>query len=333
MKAAPLLRAWLHRLRHPAQAAGVQFHMRHRWLGWADDGAHAALRNARRARCRCRPTPWCWRWAAAAGRGWAPTAPGCRCWPRAAWRWRRCCRPTAVSMWRCSASCRPGQTCRCRWCRRRTGWSELFASRFAGQPFKSVAIRFTDAQGRSFQRKGEFVATATGVEGSLIYAASSLLRDEIIAHRQRHASRWTCCPTAAPEQVLAEVAHPRGSRSLSSHLKSRLGHRRHQGGHAARAAEQGRRCTTRRSWPQPSRRCRCSWWRPGRSTRPSAAPAACSSRRWTPDLMLRGAARRVLRRRDAGLGSAHRRLPADGLFCQWLRGRAGCAALSGCLSE
>ena len=35
MKAAPLLRAWLHRLR----GQGVHFHVRHRWLGWADDGA------------------------------------------------------------------------------------------------------------------------------------------------------------------------------------------------------------------------------------------------------------------------------------------------------
>ena len=34
MKAAPLLRAWLHRLR----AMGVRFFMRHRWLGWGDDG-------------------------------------------------------------------------------------------------------------------------------------------------------------------------------------------------------------------------------------------------------------------------------------------------------
>ncbi|MGZ8320354.1 MAG: NAD(P)/FAD-dependent oxidoreductase, partial [Telluria sp.] len=32
MKAAPLLRAWLHRLRE----AGVRFHTRHRWLGWQD---------------------------------------------------------------------------------------------------------------------------------------------------------------------------------------------------------------------------------------------------------------------------------------------------------
>jgi uncharacterized flavoprotein (TIGR03862 family) len=32
MKAAPLLRAWLHRLKE----SGVRFHMRQRWLGWQD---------------------------------------------------------------------------------------------------------------------------------------------------------------------------------------------------------------------------------------------------------------------------------------------------------
>ncbi len=84
-----------------------------------------------------------------------------------------------------------------------------------------MAIHLTTSQGVSFQRKGEFVATATGVEGSLIYAASSLLRDDII--RNGHA---TFCldllPDMSPEKVLAEVRHPRGSRSLSSHLKSRL---------------------------------------------------------------------------------------------------------------
>jgi predicted flavoprotein YhiN len=36
MKAAPLLRAWLQRLRHPAQGMGVRFHMRHRWTGWEE---------------------------------------------------------------------------------------------------------------------------------------------------------------------------------------------------------------------------------------------------------------------------------------------------------
>ena len=34
LKAAPLLRAWLHRLRQ----MGVRFHMRQRWTGWSPDG-------------------------------------------------------------------------------------------------------------------------------------------------------------------------------------------------------------------------------------------------------------------------------------------------------
>jgi uncharacterized flavoprotein (TIGR03862 family) len=101
------------------------------------------------------------------------------------------------------------------------GWSEHFSSRFAGQPFKSVAIQFTNAQGVSFQRKGEFVATAGGVEGSLIYAASSLLRDEIINNGEA-TFHLDLLPDHSVEKVLAEVRHPRGSRSLSSHLKSRL---------------------------------------------------------------------------------------------------------------
>jgi len=72
-----------------------------------------------------------------------------------------------------------------------------------------------------FSRKGEFVATASGVEGSLIYAASALLRDDIA--RQGSATfHLDLLPDMAADKVLAEVRHPRGSRSLSSHLKSRL---------------------------------------------------------------------------------------------------------------
>jgi uncharacterized flavoprotein (TIGR03862 family) len=101
------------------------------------------------------------------------------------------------------------------------GWSEFFRSRHAGQPFKSVALSFTDSQGRSFSRLGEFVATETGVEGSLIYAASALLRDEIARHG--HATfHLDLLPDRSAQQVLAEVARPRGSRSLASHLKGRL---------------------------------------------------------------------------------------------------------------
>ena len=85
-----------------------------------------------------------------------------------------------------------------------------------------MAVTFIDSSGRQFSRKGEFVATATGVEGSLIYAFSSLLRDEI-ASKGSATFRLDLLPDKSADQVLKEVRHPRGSRSLSSHLKSRLG--------------------------------------------------------------------------------------------------------------
>ncbi|MEE9476322.1 MAG: NAD(P)/FAD-dependent oxidoreductase, partial [Roseateles sp.] len=60
-----------------------------------------------------------------------------------------------------------------------------------------------------------------GIEGSLVYAASAVLRDRIL--RDGSATlHLDLLPQLPPERVLAEVKHPRGSRSLSSHLKSRL---------------------------------------------------------------------------------------------------------------
>jgi len=199
MKAAPLLRAWLHRLRQ----AGVQFHMRHRWLGWADAVAPStALRFS---------TP--------AGETTVQAdavvlALGGASWSRlgsdGAWVPRLAERGVAV------AALAPAN------CGFDLGWSAHFAERFAGQPFKSVALSFVDAQGRRFARKGEFVATATGIEGSLVYAASALLRDEIAA-RGSATLTLDLLPDRSAEQVQAAVLHPRGARSLSSHLKSRLG--------------------------------------------------------------------------------------------------------------
>jgi uncharacterized flavoprotein (TIGR03862 family) len=102
-----------------------------------------------------------------------------------------------------------------------TGWSQHLAIQFAGMPLKSVALKFNDTLGHSFHRKGEFVVTATGIEGNLVYAASALLRDEI--ERHGHATlHLDLKPDFTAERVLKEVKHPRGSRSLSSHLKSRL---------------------------------------------------------------------------------------------------------------
>ncbi|SDZ72967.1 MULTISPECIES: TIGR03862 family flavoprotein [Acidovorax] len=222
MKAAPLLRAWLQRLR----GLGVRFHMRHRWLGWGGDGALRFAAPVGEVQVTARAVV-----LALGGGSWA------RLGADGAWVSLLAQRGVAVAPLR-PANCGfdvprvdapAGETRRAflqellgRSPEGAVGWTPHFAERFAGQPFKSVALSFTDSQGRHFSRRGEFVATATGVEGSLVYAASQLLRDEIEAHG--HATfHLDLLPDHAPERVLVEVRHPRGSRSLSSHLKSRLG--------------------------------------------------------------------------------------------------------------
>lgn len=206
MKAAPLLRAWLQRLRHPAApGVPVSFHMRHRWTGWSDDGALTFDTPAGPRRVRARAVL-----LALGGGSWA------RLGSDGAWVPLLAARGVPVAPLK-PANCgfdaagRDGQ-----------GWTALFRERYAGQPFKSVAITVADGTQRRFDRRGEFVATATGVEGSLVYAASGLLRDAIAAGGSATFA-LDLLPDHAPERVLAEVRHPRGSRSLSSHLKSRLG--------------------------------------------------------------------------------------------------------------
>ena len=221
MKAAPLLRAWLHRLRHPAQGTPVSFHMRHRWRGQLHSSGFEPL-----------PTPL----DTASAHAFTLTfdtphgphtahadavllALGGGSWARLGsdGAWQAWLPPQGIDV----APLRPSNCGFDVQVNGRLGWSEHFASRFAGEAFKSVQLSFTDAQGRAFKRKGEFVATQTGIEGSLVYAASALLRDEI--ERAGQATlHLNLRPEWSAERVLAEVSHPRGSKSLSSHLKSRL---------------------------------------------------------------------------------------------------------------
>ena len=195
MKAAPLLRAWLHRLRD----AGVRLHMRHRWLGWNADGALRLLNpDGEIAR-----TPQA-----------TILALGGASWPQlgsdGAWLPWLSERGVDIA---------PLQSANCGF---DVAWSAYLRERFAGSPLKAVALTFTDAQCRSERRVGELVISAHGVEGSLIYAFSQRLREQINARRS---ATFTVdlAPTRDAERVLAEVRHPRGSRSLASHLQSRLG--------------------------------------------------------------------------------------------------------------
>ena len=215
MKAAPLLRAWLQRLRHPpAGGVPVRFHMRHRWVGWgaSDADVHSASRHGLR-------------FESPQGSVNIPAkavllALGGASWPRlgsdGAWQGLLAERGIGVAPLR-PANC--GFDVRGR---EGSGWSDFFRQRFAGQPLKSVAITVRDDDGEVlFQRRGEFVATDSGVEGSLIYAASSLLREQI---NVRGSSRFwlDLLPDRSAEQVLAVLRTPRGAQSLSNHLRRHL---------------------------------------------------------------------------------------------------------------
>jgi hypothetical protein len=189
MKAAPLLRAWLHRLREQ----GVRLHMRHRWLGWDADGA---LRfDTPQGPLTVSPSA-------------AVLALGGASWPRlgsdgAWWPWLQA---RGVDL----APLQPSN------CGFDVGWSEHFSTRHAGEPLKSVAISFD-----GWRQVGEFVVTAGGVEGSLVYAASAALRDRI-ARDGEATFELDLLPARSLEWVARELAHPRGPRSLSTHLKTRL---------------------------------------------------------------------------------------------------------------
>ncbi|POZ60117.1 TIGR03862 family flavoprotein [Chromobacterium alticapitis] len=194
MKAAPLLRAWLSRLRE----AGARIHVRHRWLGWNADGSLKFDTPDGELVVRADATL-----LALGGGSWKKLGSDGRWLPWLAER--------GVDI----APLLPSN------CGFDADWSEFFADKFAGEPLKSVGLSFEGGDGRAFRRVGECVITKSGIEGSLIYACSALLRDEIA-----RAGAATCyldlIPAWDEARVLAEVTHPRGSRSLSSHLQSRL---------------------------------------------------------------------------------------------------------------
>ncbi|MFZ3173909.1 MAG: TIGR03862 family flavoprotein [Thiobacillus sp.] len=213
MKAAPLLRAWLHRLRE----AGVRFHVRHRWLGWCEDGA---LRFAA-PQGDSGPLRACVESDAPGGElavkaDAVVLALGGGSWAKlgsdGAWVPLLAQRGVEVA---------PLLPSNCGF-DVAGGWSQHLKSRFAGQPLKTVALRFTDAAGNSHARRGELMLSDSGIEGSLVYALSAPLRDTIAA-KGAVTLQLDLAPDKTLERVIAEVAHSRGARSLSSHLQSRAG--------------------------------------------------------------------------------------------------------------
>jgi len=198
MKAAPLLRAWLHRLR----AAGARLRMRHRWTGWDDAGRLRFEAPNGPLAVRARAVV-----LALGGASWA------RLGSDGAWVEALAARGVPVA---------PLQPANCGFDlgtlagRCEPGWSPYFVGRFAGQPLKTVAA----AMDGSVWRTGDFVITDTGIEGTLVYWLSAALRDAIAAHGSV-TLRVDLTPGRSRERLAADLAKPRGGRSFANHLRAR----------------------------------------------------------------------------------------------------------------
>jgi uncharacterized flavoprotein (TIGR03862 family) len=189
LKAAPLLRAWLHRLR----GQGVRLHMRHRWRGF--EGADGLRFDSPHGEVVTHPTA-------------TVLALGGASWPQlgsdGAWV------PALQAVGADVAPLRPSN------CGFDVAFSEHLTQRYAGAPLKSVSITVGD-----WRQVGECVVTAGGIEGNLVYAASALLRERIAAEGSA-TLLLDLLPSRSLEWVQEELAHPRGPRSLATHLKTRL---------------------------------------------------------------------------------------------------------------
>lgn len=193
MKAAPLLRRWLHRLR----TAGVAFHVHHRWLGWRDDGA---LRFA---------TPEGERTVTADA---TVLALGGASWPKLGsdGAWTAPLRAAGIDV-------APLQSANCGF---EVAWSEHLRSRFAGAPLKAVTAHWVDRHDVARSRQGECVLSDYGIEGSLVYAIGADLRERITRDGEAQL-QLDLVPGIAPAVLAERLAAPRGKHSLGDWLRRR----------------------------------------------------------------------------------------------------------------
>jgi uncharacterized flavoprotein (TIGR03862 family) len=195
MKSAPLLRAWLRRLRR----AGLRLHVRHRWTGWHDEG---------RLRFETPDGPQ------SIDADAVILALGGASWPRlgsdAAWV------PILAGRGVPIAPLLPAN------CGFDVRWTDHFRVKFAGKPVKSVGVIVKTVSGEVLRRRGECVVTEHGLEGGVIYAVSAPLRDAVTSTGA--ATIWLdLSPDRDVTRLIADLSQPRGKRTLATQLERRAG--------------------------------------------------------------------------------------------------------------
>ena len=186
LKASPLLRAWLRRL----DAMGVQFSLRHRWIGWDEDGRLLFQMPVGQFAVEANATV---------------LALGGASWPRLGSNggWVETLRAKGVTV----SSLKPAN------CGFTVDWSDIFRDRFEGEPLKSIAFSFG---GRTV--RGEAVITTGGIEGGAIYALSADLREAILGSGSA-TLHIALRPDLQAAALSARLSAPRGKQTFSNWLR------------------------------------------------------------------------------------------------------------------
>ncbi len=191
LKAAPLLRTWLRRLR----LNGVRFHVRHRWCGWDEQGRLRFITDDGMLSVRVDAVV---------------LAMGGGSWPQLGsnGEWVKTLSERQVPI----VPMKPAN------CGFDVRWSEHFRTRFAGHPVKTVALVVRATDGTAIRHMGEFVVTANGVEGGIVYMGSAAVREMIAA--EGTATVWLdLTPDRMVKQLTQDLSRPRGKRTVATHLK------------------------------------------------------------------------------------------------------------------
>lgn len=206
MKASPLLRKWLIRLAE----SGVNFHLKHRWNGMIRP---AGLVNGSES---LNPTYGTIEVEFETPDGIKTVNADAVILALGGGSWRRLGSDGAWVNWLSQAGVKV-EALKPSNCGFDAAWSPIFKEKFDGQPIKSVVLSFGE-----FRQQGEFIVTKEGVEGSLIYTASALMRDEILANGKA-VMRLDLAPDKTEAQLIEKLSKPRGSRSMASHLEKTVG--------------------------------------------------------------------------------------------------------------
>ncbi len=183
MKASPLLRAWLGRLRD----LGVRIVAGRRWVGLDAGGVRFADGSREAAEAvvlACGGASWP---RLGSDGDWIAALPDCHVTPL---------RPANMGF--------------------SVAWSESFARRFAGAPLKRIALSFG-----AERVLGEALVTARGLEGSGVYALSAPLREALA--RGPVVLLIDVRPDLETAELARRLATPRRGQSLANFLRKTLG--------------------------------------------------------------------------------------------------------------